>query len=116
MNTVADVLTVLLVIVLGLTATGDFMRPAGLIATTDRLRIPRNAVPVLGGIKVLTALALVAGTQRIRIAEATGVFLVGYFAVAVLTHIRVKDGAKNTAPAFLLLVVSTLFVLATFAR
>lgn len=116
MNNIANVLTVLLVVVLGVSASFDFAGSEKVTAITDRLQIPRRAVPVLGAIKALTAVALVLGTRQIRIAEASGAFLVGYFAVALVTHVRVRDGVRNSAPAFVLLVVSGLYLLATFAR
>ena len=116
MNNLANALIAVLVSVLCVTALFDLMRHPKVLVTTDRLRIPARSVPVLGAIKLLAAVALVAGTGSIRLAEATGAFLVGYFAVAVLTHVRVKDGVRNTFPAFVLLAVSTLYLLATFAR
>jgi hypothetical protein len=42
--------------------------------------------------------------------------LCGYFAVATMTHLRVKDGVRATAPAFVLLVLCVLQLLATIAR
>ena len=116
MNNIANVLTVLLVVVLGVSASFDFAGSARVTDITDRLQIPRRAVPVLGAIKALAAVALVLGTQHIRIAEASGAFLVGYFAVALVTHVRVKDGVRNSTPAFVLLAISGLYLLATFAR
>lgn len=115
MSTVAHVLAVLLIVVCGASALMDFKRPDHLVADMERLRIPANKVPQLGVIKIVLAVGLVIGFGEIRIAEVAGAALTVYFAVATLTHTRVKDTAKQTAPAFALLVLSVLFTLTTFA-
>jgi hypothetical protein len=112
----AQVLSVLLLVVLATTAGFDLVRSERAFAVTDRLGIPRDAVPVLGGVKVAAAVAVFVGTDMVRVAEAAGLFLVLYFAVAVLTHLRARDGVRNTVPAAAMLVVSAAYVLATVAR
>jgi hypothetical protein len=92
----------------------DFLKPAKLVESINKLRIPPNALPVLGAIKIAAAIGLIIGFGNIRLAEVTGACLCAYFAIATTTHTRVKDSIRDTAPA--LLVVSMLFVLVTFAR
>lgn len=116
MNNVANVLAVLLLVVLGGTAVFDVIRHPKALAATEHLQIPARMVPVLGAIKLLLGVVLVVGFGNIRVGELAGLCLCGYFAVATLTHVRVKDTAKGTAPAFVLLVVSGLFLLATVAK
>ena len=112
----AQVLSLLLLVVLGATACLDLVRSERAFAVTDRLGIPRDAVPALGGVKVAAAIGVFVGTDVVRVAEAAGAFLVLYFAVAVLTHLRARDGLKNTAPAAVMLAVSAAYLLATVAR
>ena len=116
MNNVANALTLLLVAVLGSTAVLDIMRNPRVLATTSRLGIPAEKVPVLGGVKLLAVIGLLVGTDYVRLAQLTGLCLVLYFSVAVLAHVRVRDGAKNAAPAFVMLVVCGLHLLATVAK
>ena len=112
----AQVLSLLLLVVLGATAGLDLVRSERAFAVTDRLGIPRDSVPLLGGVKVAAAIGVFVGTDVVRVAEAAGAFLVLYFAVAVLTHLRARDGLKNTAPAAVMLAVSAAYLLATVAR
>ena len=115
MSTVSNVLAILLVVVCVASAVMDFTRPEHLMADMERLRIPAAKVPQLGAIKLVLALGLLVGLREVRIAEIAGAGLMVYFAVATLTHSRVKDTLAKTAPAFVLLVVSTLFTLTAFA-
>ena len=116
MTVSAQVLSVLLLVVLATTACFDLVRSERAYAVTDRLEIPRDAVPVLGGVKVAAALAVFVGTDMVRVAEAAGLFLVLYFSVAVLTHLRARDGIRNSVPAVVMLAVSVAYLLATVAR
>lgn len=116
MTVSSQVLSTLLLLVLGVTAGFDLVRSERAFAVTDRLGIPRDAVPLLGGVKAAAAVAVFVGTDMVRVAEAAGLFLVLYFAVAVLTHLRARDSVRNTAPAVAMLVVSAAYVLATVAR
>lgn len=116
MNQVANALTLLLLVVLVPTAILDVMRHPRALVETTRLAIPEEKVPVIGGVKILAAIGLLVGTDYVRLAELTGACLVMYFAIAVLTHIRVRDGVRHTAPAFVMLAVSGLYLLATVAR
>ena len=115
MTLVSRVLAVLLIVVCVGTGVLDFMKPAQIVQTMNRLRVPLNAVPVLGAIKIAAAIGLIIGFGNIRLAEVTGACLCAYFAIATTTHTRVEDSMRDTAPAFILLVVSVLFVLTTFA-
>jgi hypothetical protein len=116
MTLVSRILAVLLIVVCIGSGIIDFLKPAKLVEGMSKLRIPTNALPVLGTIKIAAAIGLIVGFGNIRLAEVTGVCLCAYFAIATTTHTRVKDSIRDTAPAFVLLVVSMLFVLTTLAR
>ena len=116
MTLVSRILAVLLIVACVGTGVLDFMKPAQIVQTMNRLRVPLNAVPVLGAIKIAAAISLIIGFGNIRLAQVTGACLCAYFAIATTTHTRVKDSIRDTAPAFVLLVASMLFVLTTLAR
>ena len=116
MNIFANILSVLLLVVLVATGVSDIIKHPKAIAATEHLQIPARNLPLLGAVKILLAAGLLLGFGNIRVAELTGLCLGGYFAVATLTHLRVRDGVKATAPAFVLLVLSGLFLLVTIAR
>ncbi len=116
MNNVANALTLLLLAVLVPTAVLDIMRNPRILAATSGLGIPAEKMPVLGGVKLLAAIGLLVGTDYVRLSQLTGACLVLYFAIAVLTHLRVRDGLRNTAPAFALLVLCGLHLLASIAK
>ena len=115
MTIVSRVLAVLLIVACIGSGVLDFVKPKQLVEGMSKLRIPLNALPVLGAIKIAAAIGLIIGFGNIRLAEVTGACLCAYFAIATTTHTRVKDSMRDTAPAFILLVVSVLFVLTTFA-
>ena len=116
MNNVANVLAVVLLAVLWGSAVFDIIRHPKAIAATQHLQIPASTVPVLGAVKILLGVGVAVGFSHIRVAELAGLCLCGYFAVATLTHVRVRDTVKGTAPAFVLLVMSGLYLLATVAK
>ncbi len=116
MNLVANVLAGLLLLACALTALVDFTQKEKAYEMTRPLRIPDRALPVLGGIKAAAAIGLALSFSSLFMAKLVGVCLCIYFAVATATHTRVKDSVKRTAPAFVLTVMSVLFVLTTFAK
>jgi hypothetical protein len=116
MTLVSRVLAVLLIAACLGSGVMDFLKPDQIVQTMNRLRVPLNSLPALGAIKIAAAIGLIIGFGNIRLAEVTGACLCAYFAIATTTHTRVKDSMRDTAPAFILLVVSVLFVLTTFAR
>lgn len=103
---------VFLALVCAATAVADFRRAPTAVDTVTRLGIPAGKLALLGAIKALAAAGIVVGFAVDRVHVVVGVCLVVYFAIAVTTHVRVRDGARNTAPAFVMLVVAVAFTLA----
>lgn len=116
MNLVANVLAVVLILVCVLSAIMDFKKDPKIVESMRHLRVPENAIPALGAVKLVAAAGLLVGFQSTALAKAAGIGLCVYFAVATATHTRVKDGIVKTLPAFVLTVLSVLFVLVTFAK
>jgi hypothetical protein len=116
MSTISTVLAVILIIVCVASALMDFRKPEKLVEEMKKLKVPAERLSLLGAIKILGALGVAIGFQKIRLGELAGVGLCVYFAIATVTHTRVKDSVKDTAPAFALFVVSVLYVLTTVAR
>ena len=94
----------------------DFRKQEKIVASMKKLKVPVERLPLLGAIKILGAIGVAIGFQKVRLGELAGVGLCLYFAIATVTHTRVKDSVKDTAPAFILFVVSVLYVLTTVAK
>jgi len=116
MSTISTVLAALLIAVCVASALMDFRKPEKLVEEMKKLKVPIERLPLFAVIKILGAIGLVIGFQRIRIGELAGVGLCLYFAIATVTHTRIKDTVKDTAPAFILFVVSVLYVLTSVAK
>ena len=116
MSTISTVLAVLLIIVCIGSALMDFRKPEKIVAEMKKLKVPVERLPLLGVIKILGAIGVAIGFQKVRLGELAGLGLGMYFAIATVAHTRVKDSVKDTAPAFILFVVSVLYVLTTVAK
>ena len=116
MSIVSTILGLVLIAVCAGSAIMDFRKPASLVASMQKLKVPVDKLPVLGAIKLVAAAGIALGFQNVRIGELAGLGLCAYFAIATLTHARVKDAMKDSLPAFALLVMSMLFVLASVAK
>lgn len=116
MDNISTVLAVILIAVCFGSALMDFRRPEKLVEEMRKLKVPVERLPLLGAIKILGAIGVAVGFQKVRLGELAGVGLCLYFAVATVTHTRVKDSVKDTAPAFILFVMSVLYVLTTVAK
>ena len=116
MSNISKVLAVILIVVCIGSALMDFRKPAKLVEEMKKLKVPAERLPLLGAIKILGAAGLAIGFRSAHLGESAGVGLSIYFAVATVTHTRVKDSVKETAPAFILFVVSVLYVLTSVAK
>ena len=116
MSTISTVLAVILIIVCIGSALMDFRKQEKIVASMKKLKVPAERLPLLGAIKILGAIGVAIGFQKVRLGELAGVGLSLYFAIATVTHTRVKDSLKDTAPAFILFVMSVLYVLTTVAK
>jgi len=116
MSTISTVLAVLLIIVCIGSALMDFRKQEKIVASMKKLKVPVERLPLLGAIKILGAIGVAVGFQKVRLGELAGVGLCLYFAIATVTHTRIKDSVKDTAPAFILFVLSVLYVLTTVAK
>ena len=116
MSTISTVLAVILIIVCIGSELMDFRKQEKIVASMKKLKVPVERLPLLGAIKILGAIGVAIGFQKVRLGELAGVGLSLYFAIATVTHTRVKDSLKDTAPAFILFVMSVLYVLTTVAK
>jgi len=116
MSTISTVLAVILIIVCVASALMDFRKPEKIVAEMKKLKVPVERLPLLGVIKILGAIGVAIGFQKVRLGELAGLGLGMYFAIATVAHTRVKDSVKDTAPAFILFVMSVLYVLTTVAK
>lgn len=116
MSIISTVFAFLLIFVCIGSALMDFRRPEKLVEEMKKLKVPVGRLPLLGAIKILGAIGVAIGFQKVRLGELAGVGLCMYFAIATVTHTRIKDTVKDTAPAFVLFVLSVLYVLTSVAK
>ena len=116
MSTTSTVLAIILIVVCIGSALMDFRKPEKLVEEMKKLKVPAERLPLLGVIKILGAIGVAIGFQNVRLGELAGAGLCLYFAIATVTHTRVKDSVKDTAPAFVLFVISVLYVLTSVAK
>lgn len=102
--------SILLTVALVGAAAMDFLHHPSIVATMDRLRLPKGFETIAGTVKVLAGLglvvAMVAPHRSHPLGLVTAACLVAYFALAVAAHLRVKDPAKELVGATLLLAVA----------
>jgi hypothetical protein len=116
MSTISTVLAVILIVICIGSALMDFGKQEKIVASMKKLKDPVERLPLLGTIKIFGAIGLAIGFQNVRLGELAGLGLGMYFAIATVAHTRVKDSVKDTAPAFILFVMSVLYVLTTVAK
>jgi hypothetical protein len=116
MSTISTVLGLVLIVACIGSAIMDFRKPSSLLESMKKLKVPEEKLKTLGAIKVVAAIGLAIGFQKVRVGELAGLGLCAYFAIATVTHTRVKDSLKDTLPAFALLVMSVLYVLTSVAK
>lgn len=112
MSLATNGLAAFLALVCAVTALADLRRAPQVVESMTRLGVPLDKMPVLAAVKLLAVAGLVVGFFVDRVHVLVGVCLVLYFAIAVTSHVRVRDGIKHTAPAFVVLVVAVAFALA----
>jgi len=110
MTIVFDVLSVLVALGALLSAVVDFKGREDVTELMKRLGYRPNFERVLGLIKVVGALGLLAGLAYQPIGIAAAVGFVIYFALAVRAHRSIDDSISDAFPAivFLLLSLATL--------
>lgn len=91
------VLSVLLAAALAASAAGKLTKSEQVMGSMRTVGVKDSQVPVLAGIEVLGALGLVVGLFVGWIGVVAAVGVLAYFALAVVSHVRVND--KNLAPA-----------------
>ena len=116
METLASVLAIVLALICVASAVMDFIKHPKVVQTMSELGIATNRLVVLGIIKAAGAGGLVVGLSTDWMAIVSGVCLVAYFLIATATHVRVKHGLANTAPALVLTAIASLYLLLTLAQ
>ena len=90
-------------------ATANFMRLDFVLATADRVRVPRSWMPSLGLLNAAAALGLLVGLIGVPpVGTAAAIGLVLYFVGAIIAHLRARDYSVGPAAVLLLLAVAAL--------
>lgn len=106
MDTAATVLAVAFAASCLIGAIGDFMRLPQIGEIMDRIGVSRRVIPLAGVAKTAGALGLLIGLRVEWLGIVAAVALTVYFVLATAAHLRVHDGAVNTAPAAGMLVLA----------
>ena len=69
MSTISTVLAVILIIVCIGSALMDFRKPEKLVEEMKKLKVPAERLPLLGAIKILGAIGVAVGFQKIRLGD-----------------------------------------------
>lgn len=115
MQLVVNVLGGFLILVCVLSSLGDFARVPSIAETMNRLGVPAQFLPILGIIKIIGAVGIGYGFTQSFFAVAMGIYVSIYFAGAVVAHTRVKDPFRESAAAYVILVVAITYLLTALA-
>lgn len=80
------------------------------VESFDLLRLPQWFRPIVGGVEIIGALGIIAGTVLHWLAVAAAIWLVGIMLGALLTHLRIRDTAQHFMPPAVLLCVAALVI------
>lgn len=106
MSLASNILSVLLALVCGASAYGDFTMMPKIVESMNSLKMPVRIIPALGVAKTAGALGLLIGFNNDNLRIYAAFSLTVYFVLATWCHVRVRDTLANTAPALALLIVS----------
>lgn len=106
MDTTNVILSIVLAVLCLTSALADFRLVPQVVHAVERLGFPTRIVPALGLAKAMAALGLLVGLGIESLGTFTALCLSLYFVIAVGAHLRVKDAASETLPAFVMLVLS----------
>lgn len=106
MDTTNVILSIVLAVLCLTSALADFRLVPQVVQAVERLGFPTRIVPALGLAKAMAALGLLVGLGIDSLGTFTALCLSLYFVIAVGAHLRVKDAATETLPAFVMLVLS----------
>jgi hypothetical protein len=113
MFTLTVVVSVLLVVVALSSAALWIRRAAPVVAVAERVGLPVTWTPWLGGVKIVGALGVIIGLVVGWLGVMACAGLSMYFALAVLSHIRVRDYAGLGNPSLPLVLALAGLVLRT---
>ena len=110
MNIVAIVLQVLLGLVFMGAGASKIAGARMQVETFDRLHLPQWFRPVVGIVEVIGVVGILAGVAVHWLAAVAAIWFVGVMLGALMTHVRVRDAARDVVPAAVLLCVATIVV------
>ena len=89
-------------------ATLDFIRYEQVLTNMARVGVPESWITMLGILKAVGAVGLLAGIRVPTIGMAAAAGLVLFFVAAIIIHLRGRDYSFGLAIVFLLLAVAAL--------
>ena len=102
MTIVLIILTSLLGAVATASALGKLTKKPDIMASMEHVGVNPDMIPVLALLEIFGAIGLFAGIWNKPLGVAAAIGLTLYFDGALISHLRVKDKAKDFAPALVL--------------
>jgi hypothetical protein len=115
-NVIAVIVGIIVSVMCLGSSLADFKKNPQIVESLTRLGVDPEKMSILGIIKVIGVTGVIVGFWVTVIGVIAGVGLALYFTVAIGFHVRAKDGAKNTFPAFLLFILAVLYAVTTLAK
>ena len=106
MNIAMIIVTSFLTLAAFVSATGKLRKMPDVVATMIHVGVKENQIPILALLEIAGGIGLLIGFATSLLGRLAAAGLVVYFLGAIIAHLRIKDAAKDVAPAALLLVVS----------
>ncbi len=116
MNIVLVVLAVLLGIAVSFSAVGKLRRMPQVVEMMHHVGVKDSQIPLLAMAELLGALGLLLGIWVPILGLLGALGLTAYFIGAVISHLRVKDTAKEFGPALGLAILSLVVLVLQFLR
>ncbi|MFM8240616.1 MAG: DoxX family protein [Actinomycetota bacterium] len=101
---------IVLAALLGVAAAGSgiqkLRRDATVVSAMHAVGVRDPQIPILAILELLGAAGLIVGIWVPFLGMAAAIGLALYFLGAVIAHIRAKSSAKETAPAFIIMLIA----------
>ena len=111
-----NILASLIVLATAGSAVAKLMKAPQLIESMGHVGVKPGLFPILALLEIAGAAGIILGIWLPILGQAAAVGVVLYFVGAVISHVRVKSGVKDAAPALVILVLAIATAILEFAR
>ena len=104
------ILSVALALMVIASGAGKLRKSPQVMEMMKHVGVKDSQIPILAALEILGGLGLLIGLESKSLGRLSAILLAVYFAVAVISHLRVKDTFKAFAPAFFIFVIAIVTV------